>query len=232
MAQKSAPWKILSVGGSIIIPKTGFDTAFLKKFRAFILRRIRQGERLILVVGGGATCRAYQQAAAKVRELTTEDLDWIGIHSTIFNAHFVRLLFKEYAHDQVVTNPTKKVKTDKPIIVAAAWKPGHSTDYDAVLLAKTYGVKEVINLSNIEYVYDRDPNLYPDAQKIETIDWKTFRREIVGNVWEAGKNAPFDPIASRRAEKLRLKVSILRGTDLSEVGKALDGKKFKGTIIQ
>ena len=42
----------------------------------------------------------------------------------------------------------KKVKTNRPIIVAAGYKPGCSTDYDAVLLAKTYSAKELFNFSN------------------------------------------------------------------------------------
>jgi uridylate kinase len=84
--------KILSVGGSIIIPKTGFDIPFLKKFRAMILDRIKKGDRFILVIGGGATCRQYQDAAKQVVKMSDEELDWLGIHTTIYNAIFVRFL--------------------------------------------------------------------------------------------------------------------------------------------
>lgn len=223
--------KIISVGGSIIIPKEGFNIDFLRQFRSLILQRVKGGEKLILTIGGGATCRAYQAAAASVVKMTDLDLDWLGIHTTIFNANFVRFLFKGYSHPEVQTNPTAKLKTKFPIIVAAGWKPGCSTDKDAVLLAKTYQAKELYNLSNIEYVYDKDPAKFPEAKKIEKIDWKTFRKEIVGDKWTPGMNAPFDPMASKEAQRLGLKVSILKGTDLSEVKKALAGEKFKGTVI-
>jgi len=223
--------KIVSVGGSIIIPKTGFDIPFLKKFRTMILDRVAMGEQFILVIGGGATCRVYQDAAKKVCPLTDEDLDWIGIHTTIYNAQFVRYLFKDVAYGDVITNPTKKVNTTKPVIIGAGYEPGHSTDMDAVLLAKTYGAKEVLNLSNIEYVYDKDPNKYKSAKRIEEIDWETLRRDVVGYTWTPGFNAPFDPIASELAQKMKLRVKVLQGTNLREVKKALDGKKFKGTSI-
>lgn len=229
MAQNN--FKIISVGGSIIIPKTGFDIPFLKKFRSLILSEIKKGSRFILVIGGGSTCRLYQDGARQVADLSDIDLDWIGIHSTVFNAHFVKMLFKDVAYSDVLTNPTKKFKTSKSLIIASGWKPGCSTDKDAVLLAKTYGAKEMINLSNIEYVYDKDPNKFKDAQKIERIDWKTFRKDIVGSTWDPGKSAPFDPIASKEAEKLKLMVKILKGTDLEEVKKVLSGKKFQGTTI-
>lgn len=224
-------YKIISVGGSIIIPKTGFDIAFLKKFKAMILRRVARGERFILVVGGGATARNYQAAAKKITKLTDKELDWVGIAATEINAKFVKHLFKGHTLDDIITDPTKKLKTNKPIIVASGWKPGCSTDYDTVLLAQTYGAKELINLSNIEYVYDKDPSKFKNAKKIKEIDWASFRKNIVGNKWEAGKNVPFDPIASRTAQKLKLKVSILNGKNLKEVEKALSGKKFRGTII-
>ena len=133
--------KILSVGGSIIIPKTGFNVPFLKKFRKLILDEVKKGEKFILVIGGGGTCRQYQDAARKAVPLSSTDLDWIGIHTTVFNANFVRFLFKDHAYKEVIQNPTKKVKTNKSIIIAAGWKPGCSTDKDAVLLAKTYGAK-------------------------------------------------------------------------------------------
>lgn len=230
-SKKSFEYKILSVGGSIIIPKTGFDINFLKKFRKLILDRVKNGEKFVMVIGGGATCRQYQQAAEQVARLKNFDLELLGIQSTIFNAHFVKFLFKGYAHEEIIINPTKKIKTKRPIIIGAGWKPGFSTDGDAVLLARQLGAREVINLSNIEYVYDKDPRKFKDAEKIENIDWQTYRTKIVNYKWQAGKNAPFDPVASKEAQKLGLKVCILRGTDLGEVSKALDGKKFKGTVI-
>ena len=147
-------YKIISVGGSIIIPKTGFDINFLKKFRALILSRVKKGEKFILVIGGGATCRNYQHALKSVIKASNTELDWLGIYATWFNAEFVRLLFGKYAHFEVIKNPIdrkilKQVQDDK-IIVTGGWQPGCSTYKDAVLLAQNFGAKELINLSNIE----------------------------------------------------------------------------------
>ncbi|MBP7992452.1 MAG: UMP kinase, partial [Candidatus Magasanikbacteria bacterium] len=155
----------------------------------------------------------------------------IGIQFTLANAHLVRTLFTGYSHDKVINNPHEKVKTKMPIIVAGGEKPGASSDIDAVDLAKAYGATEMINLSNIEYVFDKDPNKFKNAKKIEDINWKDFRKNIVGYKWEPGKNVPFDPTASGRAEKYKMTVSILNGTNLAEVAKALQGKKFKGTKV-
>lgn len=230
MVNKKSIYKIISVGGSIIIPSTGFNIDFLKQFRALILREVASGIKFILVIGGGSTCRHYQQTAQAVVAMTSEDLDWLGIKSTIFNAEFVRLLFKDHAFPAVVTNPTRKVKTARPIIVAAGWKPGCSTDNDAVLLAKAYGAKEMINLSNIDYVYDSDPRTNPAARKFEHMTWKELRA-IVGNRWTPGANVPFDPQAARHAEKLKLTVKFAKGTDLNVWRVVLEGGEMKGGTI-
>ncbi len=224
--------KILSIGGSIIIPKIGFDTNFLKKFKALILGEVAKGTRFILVIGGGVTARIYQAGLKSLVGNNSHMLDLIGIETTRLNAHFVRLLFGPHAYQEVVCDPTKPVKTNKSIIVACGWKPGCSTDADAVLLARAYGAKQLINASNIAYVYTKDPNKYPDAEKVEVIDWETYRREIVGDTWSPGKNSPFDPIASRDAEKFGMTVSIVRGSDLGELRKTIQGKKFRGTVIK
>lgn len=224
-------YKIISVGGSIIIPKTGFDIKFLKAFRKLILSRVKKGDKFVLVIGGGATCRNYQDALTSVIKLPNSDLHWLGIHTTWYNAEFVKLMFGDLVYKNVIKNPTEKIKTKKPIIIAGGWKPGFSTDTDSVLLAKQFGAKELFNLSNIDYVFDKDPSKYKDAKKIETIDWKSFRKNIVGYKWLPGKNSPFDPIASGMAQKMGLKVGVLNGNNLIEVEKALKGDKFKGTIV-
>ncbi|MDO8499753.1 MAG: UMP kinase [bacterium] len=223
-------YKILSVGGSIIIPVGGFDIAFLKKFRDLIIAQVKAGQKFILVIGGGSTARVYQKAGKETVNLNNTNLDWLGIYCTHLNAEFVRLLFGDLAHKEVIKNPNKKITTKKPIIVAAGFEPGCSTDNDAVILAKTFGVKEIFNLSNVDYVYTGDPKTNQNAKKLDKVSWAEFRK-IVGDKWVPGKNVPFDPVAAKRAEKLKLKVGFVKGTDLGELGKALSWQKFQGTVI-
>ncbi len=224
-------YKIISVGGSTIIPDRGFNITFLKDFRNLILTHVKNGERFILVVGGGSTCRVYQRVAKEVAGLSDEALDWLGIYTTWYNAEFVRMLFGELAHQTVAKNPNKKIKTSKPIIVAGGWKPGCSTDRDAVLFAKVYGSKEIINASNVDYIYTVDPKTHPEARPLKNISWSDLQK-IVGDKWRAGANLPFDPVAAKEAKKIGLKVVFLKGTNIKAFDNALNGRKTEGTIIQ
>ena len=217
---------VLSLGGSIIVPE-GIDMDFLLKFKDFVLRQKKV--RFILICGGGKICRRYQEAAKKAGEASKTNLDWIGIRATRLNAELVRSCFGKAAYEKVVHDPDEEINTNKRIIVAAGFKPGSSTDLRAVQLAKRLEAGEVINMSNIDYIYSADPNTDSGARKLTDISWAEFRK-LVGDEWDPGLNMPFDPIASKEAEKFGLKVIII-GNDISNLEKVLRGENFKGTII-
>ena len=222
---------IISLGGSLIVPKEGIDVKFLKKFRALILAEIKKGNRFFIITGGGITCRNYVYSADKIVKISDEDKDWLGIHSTRLNAHLIRTVFFDVANPEIITNPTKPFNAKRKIIIAGGWRPGWSTDYVATVLAEKYKIKNIVNLTNTDYVCDKDPKKFKDAKIIEKIDWKNFRK-IVGNKWIPSLNMPFDPIASQKAEKLNLEVAIMNGANLNNFKNFLDGKKFKGTVIK
>jgi uridylate kinase len=220
---------VVSVGGSLIVPD-GIDTDFLTRFKALVLEKVQKGFTFSIIAGGGKTARRYQEAAHAVTPLSRHDLDWIGIHSTRLNAQLLRNIFVGYAHSHVIKNPTIDIEADEPIIIAAGWQPGCSTDYDAVLMAKNLGATRLVNLSNIDYVYTADPKKNPDAKKIEKISWAEFRK-IIPAEWDPGLSSPFDPIAAKEAEALGLEVAVINGTKLQEFSNYLDGKPFVGTVI-
>lgn len=221
---------IVSVGGSLIVPEAGIDWEFLKKFRQLILQLIKQGNKFYFITGGGRTSRNYVSAAKKVVKITNEDLDWLGIHATRLNAHLLRTIFREQAHPQIIKSPTFHIFSKESVVVASGWKPGWSTDYVATVLAQEYDIKTIINLSNIDYVYDKDPRKFPDAKKIEKINWQDFRK-IVGDKWDPCLSAPFDPIASQKSEKLGLEVVIMNGKNIGNLKNYFNNKKFVGTVI-
>lgn len=221
---------IISLGGSIVMPGK-VNIRFLKVFRELIIRQTRKGFRFIIIVGGGKVTREYQNAASKITKLTNEDIDWLGIHGTRLNAHLLRTIFREYAHKRVIKNPTEKnIKFREKVLIAAGWKPGWSTDYDAVMIAKNFNVNTIINLTNISYVYNKDPKKHKDAKPLEKISWQGYRK-IVGDKWDPGLNTPFDPVASKVAQRLNIKVVIMKGTDLKNIDRFLNRKNFVGTTI-
>lgn len=225
---------IINLGGSIIVPDQ-IDVKLLTAFRDLIVEHIAKGQKFVLITGGGKTARNYQKAATEIdATLSGEDKDWLGIHATRLNAHLVRTIFHKYAYPRINKNPHDLedfYQCKDPIMIAAGWRPGFSTDYDTALLAKYLGIKKIINLSNIDHIYDKDPKKFPDAKMVEEITWKEFRA-MIGDEWKPGMNAPFDPVASKLADEEDLEVITMSGRNLENLRDYLSDNKFEGSVIR
>ena len=224
---------VLSLGGSIVAPE-GPDPAFLKSFMILVREHLAASpeRRLILVVGGGGPARAWQRAYREAGGPAgdTEAQDWVGVMATRLNAQLVKALLGGLCPQEVVVDPSSLSIFMGRVLVAAGWKPGFSTDYDAVLLAERFGAERVLNLSNIAKVYTDDPRTNPDATPIDSISWADFRK-IVGDEWVPGKNTPFDPVATRKAAEMGISVICAAGRDLDNLRRILEGGSFVGTTI-
>lgn len=221
---------VYSLGGSLIVPDS-INIEFLRKFRELIFERVRKGERAVIVCGGGKTCRRYNEAAKELADPSNEELDWLGIAITKVNAELIKLMFADYAHEVIITEPEAEIKTDKKIIIASGHKPGNSTDKVAVMLAKNFKANQVINMTNIDMIFDSDPNKNPEAKPIEDISADEFLN-LIDNEWEPGKNIPFDPIATRLAKENEKEVVVLNGNNIENLLNSLEGRAFKGTILR
>lgn len=229
---------VLSLGGSIVAPE-GPDAAFVSAFASLVREHLAADpeRRLILVVGGGGPARLWQKAfreaadpASAAGQAASDAQDWIGVMATRLNAQLVKAVLGDLCPQEVVTDPSAVSLFRGRVLVAAGWKPGFSTDYDAVLLAEKFGAGRLLNLSNVAKVYTADPRLDPGAKPIDAISWADFRA-IVGDEWVPGKNVPFDPIASRKAAEMGLEVICAAGRDLDNLRAILDGRAFVGTVI-
>jgi len=234
MRHKFSKTIVIALGGSIMYPEE-IDISFLKKFKKFILNRLRDGSRFIIVVGGGRIARIYQDAAHKVYKISDEDKDWLGIHSTRVNAHLLRTIFKDVANPVIIDSRAKMKSLSAlggkyPVTIASGWRPGWSTDYISIAIAERFKVKEVVIAGKPAHVYDRDPHKYAGAKELHELTWKEYRK-LIPSKWRPGLHSPVDPIGARLAEKKGIAAVIVDGKDLKNFEKMLSGKEFKGSII-
>lgn len=232
---KSHKWYVLSLGGALIVPNGGVDVDFLKKFNKFIRKKVSAGMRFFIVCGGGSTCRHYRDAGRAIDpKITDFDLDWIGTHSTRLNAQLLRTLFRDICYQRVLKHyeVIEKDALNYKVVIAAGWKPGWSTDYDAVILAIDYRVTHtVFNLSNIQGVYNKDPYVDTNAKMYKKLSWDKYI-QIIGTKWTPGMSAPWDPVASQLAKEHGVRVVVCNGRNLKNFDKILEDKKdFVGTVI-
>ncbi len=240
MKYKFGKTVVVALGGSIVYPdgtrpvrskdSNGVDVRFLRNFKKFAAKFLRDGYKFVLVVGGGRLSRLFQVAAGQLHKVTDIDKDWIGIHATRLNAQLLRTIFHDVA-DPVVIDARHKIKNLRyPITIASGWKPGWSTDYVAVALASDFGVKEIIIAGKPAFVYDKDNGKYPDAKPIRELSWHEYKK-LIPKKWKPGLHTPVDPVGAALAEKKKIKAIIINGRDLKNFENLLNGKEFKGTLI-
>ncbi len=210
--------RVISIGGSLIVPDK-INVSFLKKIKSII---DDSSDKFNLICGGGITARNYIKAAGNF----TDKTDFVGIKSALLNSELVKTLFSS-VHKNILVNP-KNVR--EKVCLFEGTKPGHSSDYEAVVVAKELGISEVINLTNIDYVYDKNPKL-KSAKPFKNMSWGDFKK-IAGDTWTPGLSLPFDPIAAKLAQKNKIRVVIINGNKLINLKKYLLGNDFIGTIIE
>jgi len=227
--------QVISLGGSIIAPDK-VDVSFLRSFRKAVLEYLEQDpeRRLILVCGGGGPAREYQGAYRAVlsgpAEAEAEAQDWLGIAATRLNAELVRFLFQPHCPQPVVLDPTAVPVFTGRVLVAGGWKPGFSSDYDAVLLARRFQADSLVNLSNVSAIYSADPKMDPSARPLPRLRWAELAA-MVGTTWVPGRNVPFDPVATAEAARAGLRVVVAAGRNIENFKKILAGQEFEGTVV-
>jgi len=220
---------IIAMGGSLLVPES-IDVPFIKELKDLVKKFTHQGYQIILVIGGGKTCRYYQAAARKFDNVKDVDLDWIGIKTIRLNCELLLRTFSDLnIHDRVIEKWEEIKGVQDDLVIVGAWEPGCSSDTDAVEMAKIISAQRLINFSNISHVYSADPQMNPKAEKFDNLTWSEYRNLIPAE-WLPGMSAPFDPVASRLAEESGMSVAVL-GASVDNLQNYLNGSNFEGTII-
>ncbi len=233
---------VLAIRGSLIAPEA-VDTEFLEGLCTVLVRQVEAGRRFVCVCGGGEVARIYQRALVSLGGEAPEGQDRVGIRTTKLNA---QLLIEALNVDGTYAHPTVFNETDYdrlgerqdeidfdgyPIVLASGWKPGRSIDHCAVTISKTNGIQRIVKLSDIDYIYNRDPDRYSIVKPLGHLDWQKLKA-LIPDRWEPGAHLPFDPRAIEEAEHTDLSLAVINGHYLDEVERCLDGKSFIGSLVE
>jgi len=219
---------VISIGGSIIFSDE-INITYFEKLNQ-ILKNLIKKYKIYIIVGGGKTSRTYINFGRKIG-LKEETLDQFGIDITRINAKILTYII-ENSNTKIpkTTNDAKKIK--KPITIMGGTTPGHSTDMvGAELAEKTKAIKYII-ATNVDGVYDKDPNTYSDAKQIKEIKIDDLIEKFGTNWDQAGKNIVIDGPALKIIKKAKIPTLVLNGKKLIQLERAINNQIFNGTIIK
>ncbi|MEX2017572.1 MAG: UMP kinase [Candidatus Pacearchaeota archaeon] len=221
---------VISLGGSLIIPDD-VDVSLLERFKKILLKN-KNKYNFVVVCGGGSIARKYINALKKTG-LNLGFQSFAGISATRMNARFMSYFFK-YNQEMGIPHTMKAVKDylKKENIVfcgALEYKPNQTSDTTSAEVA-AFLQCDFINLTDVPGLYTKNPKQHKDAKFIPKISWKDFDKMASKIEFKPGQHFVLDQTASKIILKNKTPTYIL-GKDMSQLDNLLNGKKFKGTVI-
>jgi len=219
---------VISFGGSVVLSED-VDTSFFNELKN-LLKKMSKNFKIYLVIGGGKTARTYIKLGRKFN-FKEELLDEIGIEITKVNAKLLANIFE--TSNKKIPNTTDEAKELKnPIVVMGGTTPGHSTDMVGAELSEKTNASKFIIATNVDGVYDKDPNKYKDAKQIKEISIKQLIDKY-GTKWStAGENIIIDGPALEIINSAKIPTFVLNGKKLGELERAINNQSFNGTVIK
>jgi uridylate kinase len=218
---------VVSIGGSVVLSDES-NGEFLRQLTR-LLQKISTQYMLYVIVGGGRIARRYIELG---RELGFDEdtLDLIGIDVTRVNARIITNLLK-VSNTEIPHTTQEALALKLPIVVMGGTDPKHSTDLvGAELAEKTHAVR-FVNATNVDGIYDKDPNKFKDAKQLKEVPIKNLIQQY-GTKWGmAGKNIFMDEPALEIIQRARIPTFVVNGKRLDQLEKALLGQPFDGTTI-
>jgi uridylate kinase len=218
---------VISIGGSVFLSKEA-DVNFLKNL-ATLFRKKSEIFKIFIIVGGGYVARKYINIGREL-DFDEQSLDQIGIDITRINAKLLSTLL--LGGDYTIPQTTDDAKNrENPIVVMGGTTPGHSTDMVGAELADKTNADLFVIATNVNGIFNKDPNKYQDANQIPEIHIDSLIQQY-GTKWEkAGKNMVIDGPALQTIKKAGLITYVVNGKRLDQLEKALSNQPFDGTKI-
>ena len=209
----------------------GMDNVKILKDYARFLVKISKVCQPIIVTGGGTIARHYI-SYARSSGADESSLDELGIEISRLNAKLLiyALKSKAYPHPPTTLQEIRNAVDGGAIVVAGGLHPGHSTNGTAALIAEKVRASEFLNATDVDGVYDLDPNKFKRAKRFRRIELKKLRSMLVHEESIAGGYDLMDILALKIIERSKIKTRIIKA-DIKTLEKAIKGDSVGTEII-
>jgi len=219
--------------GHALFRGNSIDVEKIRGTAGAVLRLHNAGHRLIVIVGGGEPSRAYIKAARSLgADLAT--CDEVGIMVTRLNALLFSIALEDASSRRIIGSfeelEQQLAAAGNRIIVGGGFTPAQSTDAVAALAAERMKADLLIKTTDVDGVYDSDPERNPDAKLLREVDVRRLREILSRGESTPGEYRLLDQVSLSILERSRIPVVIVNGSDPENIIRAASGEKV-GTRI-
>lgn len=223
---------VMKFGGSVLYKENmTLNVELINNIINVINSLHEEGHKIAIVVGGGKLARVIIQASDVLGHVTTFK-DILAVESTRIHALLVIASLKDKAYLLVPRSfeeVGKALSTGK-IVVTGGLQPGQSTSAVSALLAEYWGADFLLNLTNVDKVYNKDPHRFPDAKPIDKMTSEELLEIILKQEEEPGKYDLFDTVGCEIIKRSNIKLIFINGSNPENITKVVKGEHV-GTIV-
>ena len=212
----------------------GIDTATVMRLASEVKEVHDSGIEMAVIVGGGNIMRGSEASIAGIDRASA---DYMGMLGTVINALALQDALEKMnvvtrvqtaiemaavAEPFIRRRAIRHLEKDRVVILAAGTgNPYFSTDTAAALRALEIHAEAVLKATNVDGVYDRDPNKHPDANKFEHLDYMDAIKQGLGIM---------DLTAFTLCKENNLPIVVFDVTKLGNIKRAASGEHI-GTYV-
>lgn len=199
---------VIKLSGSVFNFKT---TAKSLKEYAKVLLDIQARVQPVIVSGGGIIARHYVNLA---RSLGADEssLDEMGIEISRLNAKLLSAALGDSVYPVIPSNLEEisiACQSGK-MIVSGGLHPGQSTNATAALICEKIKADRFLNATDVEGIYDSDPNKNPRAKMFKEITIKKCLELLNTESTQAGNYDLMDIVALKVIERSKIPTWVIK----------------------
>lgn len=221
---------VIKIGGSLLFKDN--NRIDLEKITELcdIIKNENKFDMIVIVCGGGIIAREYIKAVRKFSG--NESLcDLFGIDISRINSKLLISKLGDLSFPQVPTSieDLSKALLFKKIIIMGGLQPGQSTTSVAIEVAEFIKANEIIVLTDVDGIYDKDPNKFKDAKLLPHLNYTQLEDLIIkssgNNQAAAGEYRIFDTVSLQLLKRCNIPLYLMNGRDLNQFRKLYSGQK-------
>ncbi len=179
---------LVKFSGEALAGKEGYgiDTKILKFIANEIKTLVEAGVEVAIVVGGGNIIRGVSAAADGIIKRTSGD--YMGMLATVINGVAIQEALEhiglearlqsaidmhEIGESFIIRRARRHLEKGRVVVFAGGTgNPYFTTDTAATLRASEIDAGLLIKATKVDGVYDKDPNKFDDAVKLDTLSYE------------------------------------------------------------
>ena len=199
---------VIKLSGSVFNFKTTSQS--LTQY-ARLLLEMQTRVQPVVVSGGGIIARNYVNLA---RSLGSDEssLDIMGIEISRLNAMLLSAALGDSVYPVIPTNLEEMsiACESGKIIVSGGLHPGQSTNATAALICEKIKADRLLNATDVNGIYDSDPNKNPKAKMFREITIKKCMGLLNNESTQAGSYDLMDIVALKVIERSKIPTRVIK----------------------